>query len=143
LTRSISSETSPTRASRLGSGASELPPKGMTTPIKSPSFSCFLVQNRGKGPQSASVTGCREFECWLRVHLRAEMVELLRTNDIVYLSFVRHMLNEEGIDHLLLDEYVSAVEGSINAIPRRIVVAENMLKSAQILLSNHSLTINQ
>jgi len=52
------------------------------------------------------------------------------------------MLNEEGIDHLLLDDYVSAVEGSINAIPRRIFVAENMLKYAQKLLSNHSLTIN-
>ena len=71
------------------------------------------------------------------------MVELLRTNDIVYLSFVRHMLNGEGIDHVLLDEFTSAVEGSINAIPRRILVAENMLKSAQILLGNHSLTINQ
>lgn len=71
------------------------------------------------------------------------MVELLRSNDVVYLSFVRHMLNTEGIDHVLLDEYTSAAEGSINAIPRRILVAENMLKSAQILLSNHSLTINQ
>ena len=71
------------------------------------------------------------------------MVELLRTNDIVYLSFVRHMLDEEGIDHLLLDDYVSSIEGSINAIPRRIVVAENMLKCAQKLISNHSLTINQ
>ncbi len=71
------------------------------------------------------------------------MVELLRSNDIVYLSFVRHMLNEEGIDHLLLDDYVSAAEGSINAIPRRIVVAENMLKCALKLISNHSLTIKQ
>ena len=71
------------------------------------------------------------------------MVELLRTNDIVYLSFVRHVLSEEGIDHLVLDEYVSAAEGSINAIPRRVVVDENMLESAQKLLSNHSLTINQ
>ena len=71
------------------------------------------------------------------------MVELLRTNDVVYLSFVRHMLNGEGIDHVLLDEFTSAVEGSINAIPRRILVAENMLKSAQILLGNHSLTITQ
>ena len=70
------------------------------------------------------------------------MVELLRSNDIVYLSFVRHVLNGEGIDHLLLDEYVSAVEGSINAIPRRIVVAEDMLERAQILLGNHSLTNN-
>ena len=75
--------------------------------------------------------------------MAGEMVELLRTNDIVYLSFVRHMLNGEGIDHVLLDEFTSAVEGSINAIPRRIFVAENMLKSAQILLGNHSLTINQ
>ena len=71
------------------------------------------------------------------------MVELLRTNDIVYLSFIRHMLNGEGIDHVLLDEFTSAAEGSINAIPRRILVAKNMLKSAQILLGNHSLTINQ
>ena len=75
--------------------------------------------------------------------MAGEMVELLRSNDIVYLSFVRHVLNGEGIDHLLLDEYVSAVEGSINAIPRRIVVAEDMLKRAQILLGNHSLTISQ
>jgi hypothetical protein len=75
--------------------------------------------------------------------MAGEMVELLRSNDIVYLSFVRHVLNGEGIEHLLLDEYVSAVEGSINAIPRRIVVAEDMLKRAQILLSNYSLTINQ
>ncbi len=70
------------------------------------------------------------------------MVELLRSNDIVYLSFVSHVLNGEGIDHQLLDEYVSAVEGSINAIPRRIVVAEDMLKRAQNLLGNHSLTNN-
>jgi hypothetical protein len=70
------------------------------------------------------------------------MVELLRSNDIVYLSFVSPVLNGEGIDHQLLDEYVSAVEGSINAIPRRIVVAEDMLKRAQNLLGNHSLTNN-
>ena len=75
--------------------------------------------------------------------MTGEMVELLRSNDIVYLSYVRHVLNGEGIEHLLLDEYVSAVEGSINAIPRRIVVAEDMLKRAQFLLGNHSLTINE
>ncbi len=56
---------------------------------------------------------------------------------MVYLSFVRHVLSEGGIDHLLLDEYASAVEGSINDIPRRIVVAEDMLKHVQMLLGNH------
>lgn len=89
------------------------------------------------------MTGCREFWAGMKNDQVDEMVELLRTNDIVYLSFVRHVLSEEGIDHLVLDEYVSAAEGSINAIPRRVVVDENMLESAQKLLSNHSLTINQ
>lgn len=96
-----------------------------------------------KSLQSARVTGCREFWAGMKNDQVDEMVELLRTNDIVYLSFVRHVLSEEGIDHLVLDEYVSAAEGSINAIPRRVVVDENMLESAQKLLSNHSLTINQ
>ncbi len=52
------------------------------------------------------------------------MMELLRSNDLVYLSFVSHVLEEAGIDHLLLDGHMSAVEGSIGAIPRRLIVAE-------------------
>jgi Putative prokaryotic signal transducing protein len=60
---------------------------------------------------------------------------------VVYLSYVSHTLNEAGIGFLVLDEYVSAVEGSINAIPRRVMVDENCLELAQKLLSNDSLTI--
>lgn len=71
------------------------------------------------------------------------MVELLRTNDLVYLSFVQHTLNEAGIGHLVLDQYVSAVEGSISAIPRRVVIDEVNLSHARGLLSNHSLTITE
>ena len=37
------------------------------------------------------------------------MEELLRSNDLVYLSFVMHVLNEEGIDHVLLDHHMSAL----------------------------------
>ena len=70
----------------------------------------------------------------------SQMVELLRTNDLVFLSFVQHTLNEAGVEHLVLDEYVSAVEGSINAIPRRIVVDEQNIKYAQKLIGNFSLT---
>ena len=51
------------------------------------------------------------------------MEELLRSNDPVYLSFVRHVLAEEGIDYLVLDEHMSALEGSIGVLPRRILVA--------------------
>ena len=69
-----------------------------------------------------------------------EMVELLRTNDLVYLTFVLHTLGEAGIEHLVLDEYASAVEGSISAIPRRVVVDEQNIKYAQKLIGNFSLT---
>ena len=70
----------------------------------------------------------------------SQMVELLRTNDLVFLSFVQHTLNEAGVEHLVLDEYASAVEGSISAIPRRIVVDEQNIKYAQKLIGNFSLT---
>jgi hypothetical protein len=52
------------------------------------------------------------------------MRELLRSNDLVHLSWARAMLSAEGIDSLLLDDHVSGVEGSIGAIPRRLMVAE-------------------
>lgn len=62
------------------------------------------------------------------------MEELLRSNDPVYLSFVCHVLNEEGIVYLRLDEHMSALEGSIGAIPRRILVAREDLLRAKLSL---------
>jgi hypothetical protein len=69
------------------------------------------------------------------------MKELLRSNDLVYLSYVAHLLSEEGVDHLLLDAYTSAVEGSIGAIPRRLMVNEDEIDRARRILGNASLTI--
>lgn len=46
------------------------------------------------------------------------------SNDPVRLSFLQVLLADAGIDAILLDAHVSAVEGSIGAIPRRLVVAE-------------------
>jgi hypothetical protein len=45
------------------------------------------------------------------------------TNDMVRLSFLRVLLADAGITAFLLDAHTSAVEGSIGAIPRRLVVA--------------------
>jgi len=70
------------------------------------------------------------------------MLELLRTNDLVYLSFVMHVLNEAGIGYMLLDTHMSALEGSIGAIPRRIMVEEELIGRARMALGNASLTIN-
>lgn len=68
------------------------------------------------------------------------MEELLRSNDPVYLSFVRHLLSEEGIDFLQLDDHMSALEGSIGVLPRRILVARDDLARAKLTLGNAILT---
>jgi Putative prokaryotic signal transducing protein len=62
------------------------------------------------------------------------MRELLRSNDLVHLSWARAMLAAEGIDSILLDDHVSGVEGSIGAIPRRLMVAEEHLERAEQVL---------
>jgi hypothetical protein len=69
------------------------------------------------------------------------MKELLRSNDMVYLSYVTHLLKEAGVEHHVFDAYTSAVEGSIGAIPRRILVPDDEFAQAQRVLGNASLTI--
>jgi hypothetical protein len=62
------------------------------------------------------------------------MRELLRSNDLVHLSWAQAILAAEGIRCVLLDDHVSGVEGSIGAIPRRLMVEERQLDQAQQLL---------
>jgi hypothetical protein len=68
------------------------------------------------------------------------MIELLRTNDLVLISYVLHLLSEAGIEALVLDEHMSSVEGSIGALPRRIMVGEEDLERSRILLGKNVLT---
>jgi Putative prokaryotic signal transducing protein len=51
------------------------------------------------------------------------MVELIRSNDLVHLSWAQAMLAAEGIECLLVDGHISSVEGGIGAFPRRLAVA--------------------
>ena len=71
------------------------------------------------------------------------MLELLRSNDPVYLSFVRHVLEEEGIGFVQLDDHMSAMEGSLGILPRRIMVSEKEIERARRVLGNASLTIRE
>ncbi|MDA0676222.1 MAG: DUF2007 domain-containing protein, partial [Proteobacteria bacterium] len=50
------------------------------------------------------------------------MVELLRTNDPVLLSWLEATLAAHGIGCVVLDAHTSVVEGSIGAIQRRLMV---------------------
>jgi hypothetical protein len=60
---------------------------------------------------------------------------LLLTNDLVRLSFLTCLLRDAGIESVVLDHQVSAMEGSIGAIPRRLVVAREDFTRAKRLLT--------
>ncbi len=62
------------------------------------------------------------------------MRELLRSNDLVHLSWAQAILSDAAIPCLLLDDHVSGVEGSIGAIPRRLMVEDDQLEAAKRLL---------
>jgi hypothetical protein len=62
------------------------------------------------------------------------MKELLRTNDVVLLSFATALLRDEGMEPVVLDTHTSILEGSIGAIPRRLMVADADYDSARTLL---------
>jgi hypothetical protein len=45
------------------------------------------------------------------------------TTDLVRLNFLRALLADAGIDSIVLDAHVSAIEGGIGIFPRRLAVA--------------------
>ena len=63
------------------------------------------------------------------------MKELLRTNDLVRLSWAQALLADAGIEYLVLDQHASLVEGSIGAIQRRLMVDERDHPHAAALLA--------
>ncbi len=58
------------------------------------------------------------------------MKELLRTNDPVFLSWAQAVLAESGIHAIVLDSHMAAVEGSVSAIARRIMVVDGDYETA-------------
>ncbi|HUE45388.1 MAG TPA: DUF2007 domain-containing protein [Aestuariivirgaceae bacterium] len=70
------------------------------------------------------------------------MRELIRTNDLVLLSYASHVLEEEGITPYVFDNHMSAMEGSIGALPRRLMVEEDDFARAATALSNASITLS-
>ncbi len=62
------------------------------------------------------------------------MVELLRTNDIVMISWLVALLRGEEIETFVLDTHTSVLEGSIGALPQRLMVGrENLVRARRIL----------
>jgi hypothetical protein len=60
--------------------------------------------------------------------------EIIRTNDAVLVSAVQALLDGAAIPHLVLDQNMSVLEGSIGILPRRVLVPEDREHAARRLL---------
>ncbi len=67
------------------------------------------------------------------------MQELIRTNDLVLISYVDSLLKAEGIPLLVLDSHASVIDGSIGMVPRRLMVGDDDLTQARHLLAEAGL----
>ena len=62
------------------------------------------------------------------------MRELLRSTDVVRVSWLTALLADAGIEITVLDNHMSILEGSVNAIPRRLMVAsDDYLQARRVL----------
>jgi len=63
------------------------------------------------------------------------MKELLRSNDPVLLSYVSALMDEADIGFVVADTNMSVLEGSIGALPRRVLVAAAKIARARRILT--------
>jgi tRNA1(Val) A37 N6-methylase TrmN6 len=60
--------------------------------------------------------------------------EIVRTNDMVLVSAIGALLDAAKIHHLVFDQNMSVLEGSLGVLPRRVLVAEAVLAAARRVL---------
>jgi len=60
--------------------------------------------------------------------------EILRTNDPVLVSAVEALLKSADIPHVILDQNMSVLEGSLGILPQRVLVADDLAAKARRLL---------
>ena len=68
------------------------------------------------------------------------MKEIVRSNDPVYLSWVQAVLAEAGIPTVEFDRHAAVMDGSIMAIQRRLMVADDDLDEARTVLMHAKAT---
>lgn len=63
------------------------------------------------------------------------MRELVRTNNPVLLSWIQSLLRQDGIESFVFDSHMSVLEGSANAIPRRLMVVDDEYDEARQIMT--------
>jgi hypothetical protein len=61
--------------------------------------------------------------------------ELIRSNDVVLLSWLSALLADADIETVVLDAHMSVIEGSLGVLPRRLMVADSDHARARALLA--------
>ena len=67
------------------------------------------------------------------------MREIVRTNDAVLITAIEALLKGADIRHMVLDQNMSVLDGSLNMLPRRIVVDDENVTRARRLLTDAGL----
>lgn len=64
------------------------------------------------------------------------MIELVRTNDAVVISFVEALMRDAGIACMVADQNMSVMDGSLGILPRRILVDSEQAGEARRILTD-------
>jgi len=67
------------------------------------------------------------------------LIEIVRTNDLVVISLIETLLNEAGLGFFVADQHMSAVEGSLGFLPRRVMVDSDDEPQARRILRDAGL----
>jgi hypothetical protein len=67
------------------------------------------------------------------------MREIVRTNDAVLVTAIDALFKAARIEHMVLDQNMSVLEGSLGVLPRRILVADDQELQARQLLEDAGL----
>lgn len=62
------------------------------------------------------------------------MEEIVRTNNLVTISFIEALLKDAGITPFIADQNMSVIEGSIGILPRRVLVPDDRAEEARRIL---------
>ena len=65
------------------------------------------------------------------------MKEIIKTNDLATIAYIKLLLTNEGIEYFELDVHMSALEGSISILPRRIMVVDSVFERAREILTDN------
>jgi len=71
------------------------------------------------------------------------MLEILRTTDPTIIAFATALLRGEDIEVFEIDVHMSALEGSIGILPRRLMVRRDDVDAAKVVLRDNELPVSE